>query len=212
MKEAALPASIAQDSESRARVVRAATKLFVRDGYKSTSMKAIAEQLGISPPALYWHFSSKQKLYLAAMEGLLNTFVDYVAEQITADEPREQLRQFVVGHVRWKLEQRDAAGTYTSSLGMRDIVHELPEEQQSILIESQRRHLDRIRKILSAGLETGLFRVDDIMVTAFAIVTMCEYVVSWYDPNGALTTAEIADKYAELAVAMVTGASASPPG
>lgn len=197
--------TIAQDSESRARVVSAATALFVRDGYKGTSMKAIADQLGISPPALYWHFPSKQDLYLAAMESLLDAFVEYVGGQVTADDPRIQLRQFVAGHVTWKLEQRDAAGAYTSSLGMRDIVHELPEAHQSILIERQRRHLDRLRSILAAGVKAGEFHIDDVNVTGFAIVTMCEYVVAWYDPHGTLSPAQLAEKYADLAEAMVTG-------
>jgi TetR/AcrR family transcriptional regulator, cholesterol catabolism regulator len=198
-------AAIAQDSESRTRVVSAATALFVRDGFKATSMKAIADQLGISPPALYWHFNSKQELYLAAMEGLLDAFVDYVASQVVADDPRTQLRQFVGGHVTWKLEQRDAAGAYTSSLGMRDIVHELPEDHQSILIERQRRHLNRLRGILTAGAEAGDFNIEDVNVTGFAIVTMCEYVVAWYDPAGTYPPAQIAEKYADLAEAMVTG-------
>lgn len=196
--------SITQDSESRARVVSAATALFVRDGYKATSMKAIASQLGISPPALYWHFDSKQELYLAAMESLLDAFVDYVAAQVTASEPRAQLRQFVSGHVTWKLEQRDAAGAYTSSIGMRDIVHELPEEHQKVLIERQRRHLDRLRLILLAGADAGTFAVEDVRVTAFAILTMCEYVVSWYDPDGVLKPDEIARQYSDLAESMVT--------
>jgi len=205
---------IAQDSASRTRVVSAATALFVRDGFKSTSMKAIAQQLGISPPALYWHFSSKQELYLAAMEALLDDFVGFVADQVTAEEPREQLRQFVTGHVTWKLEQRDAAGAYTSSLGMRDIVHELPADHQSVLIERQRRHLDKLRGILSAGAKDGAFAIEDVNITGFAIVTMCEYVVAWYDPLGPLSPAQIASKYADLAVSMVTGPAtpeARPP-
>lgn len=170
-------------------------------------MKAIAQQLGISPPALYWHFPSKQELYLAAMEGLLDTFVDFVAAQVTSDDPRTQLRQFVSGHVMWKLEQRDAAGAYTSSLGMRDIVHELPEDHQSILIERQRRHLDKLRGILNAGMKSSDFTIDDVNVTGFAIVTMCEYVVAWYDPEGAFTPAQIAAKYADLAESMAIGSA-----
>lgn len=205
--------AIAQDSASRARLISAATALFVREGYKGTSMKAIADQLGISPPALYWHFPSKQDLYLAAMESLLDTFVEYVSAQVTAEDPRTQLRQFVAGHVTWKLEQRDAAGAYTSSLGMRDIVHELPEGHRSILIERQRRHLDRLRSILAAGVKAGDFHIDDVVVTGFAIVTMCEYVVAWYDPHGTLSPEQLAEKYADLAESMVTGSIKKPaPG
>ena len=201
--------AIVQDSESRARVVQAATALFVRDGYKATSMKAIATQLGISPPALYWHFPSKQDLFLASMEALLDTFVDYVAGQVTADQPRERLREFVIAHVTWKLEQRDEAGAYTTSLGMRDIVHELPEEHQEALIVPQRRHLDLLRGILREGSKAGQFNVQNVRVTAFAIITMCEYVVSWFDPAGEFSPRQIADVYANLAEAMVTNSGPS---
>ena len=145
------------------------------------------------------------------MESLLDEFVEFVGAQVTSEQPHDQLRQFVIGHVTWKLEQRDAAGAYTSSLGMRDIVHELPEDHQSILIERQRRHLDRLRQILTTGMKAGEFTIDEINVTAFAIVTMCEYVVAWYSPDGAFSPAEIAEKYADLAQSMVTGPTPHKP-
>jgi AcrR family transcriptional regulator len=198
-----------RDSEARARVVQAATRLFVRDGFKATSMKAIADQVGISPPALYWHFASKQDLYLASMEELLGRFVQNVSEQVTGSTPTEQLRQYVSAHVMWKLEQRDEAGAYTSSLGMRDIVHGLPPDHQRILIEWQRDHLERLRGILHDGVDSGEFHMDDVKVTTFAILTMCEYVVAWYDPTARLRPSQIAKQYSDLAVAMAMASGIS---
>lgn len=205
-----LVTTVAQDSESRGRVVAAATALFLRDGFRATSMKAIAKELGVSPAALYWHFPSKQDLYLASMEALLDTFVQFVADQVTAPDPPAQLRQFVTAHVVWKLRQSDVAGAYTTSLGMRDLVHGVPEAHRSILIERQRRHLDLLRRILNDGSATGDFQIEDVIVTGFALVTMCEYVVAWYDPAGPLEPEQIAAEYANLAEAMVSR-EASPP-
>lgn len=206
-------ATTEHDSEARTRVVQAATRLFVRDGYKATSMKAIADQVGISPPALYWHFASKQDLYLASMEELLGAFVQSVADQVTGTTPTERLRQFVAAHVMWKLEQRDEAGAYTSSLGMRDIVHGLPADHQRILIDRQRDHLERLRTILHEGVDAGEFKIEDINVTSFALLTMCEYVVAWYDPKARLRPSQIAKQYSDLALAMATGTqAATTPG
>jgi TetR/AcrR family transcriptional regulator, cholesterol catabolism regulator len=188
---------------SRERIIEAATALFVRDGYKTTSLKAIASEVGISPPALYWHFNSKQHLFLASMEHLLQSFIDSVETSLTETEPIPLLRQFVAAHVRWKLEQREAAGTYTSSLGMRDIVHSLPPAHRRSLVAKQRRHLDRLRGILDDGVASGVFQIPDVRVTAFAIITLCEYVQSWYDPTGELSPQDVADRYVDLVLGMV---------
>lgn len=191
------------DGASRDRILEAATQLFVQDGYKSTSVKAIAGQVGITPPALYWHFSSKQDLFLAAMEGLLDSFVLSVHDSVTAEDPTEKLRQFVKAHVLWKLEQSDASGAYTSSIGMRDLVHSLPAKHRRALVAKQRRHLNLLRGILQDGTRIGVFSVADSRITAFAIITMCEYVQSWYDPEGELSAEDVGDCFSELVLSMV---------
>lgn len=49
-------------AETRERIVRAALKHFVDQGYKETSIKDIAEEAGISLGAMYNHFLSKEEL------------------------------------------------------------------------------------------------------------------------------------------------------
>jgi AcrR family transcriptional regulator len=186
------------------RLIEVATSLFVRDGYKATSLKAIADELGISPPAVYWHFKSKRELFIASMTALLDDFVTSVADQVTANEPIERLQQFVAAHVMWKLQRRDAAGAYTASLGMRDIVHSLPSGTQRVLISKQRAHLKLLRGILEDGVASGVFDVEDIRTTSFALITMCEYVVTWYDPDGEFDPEQLTELYVNLAVKMVT--------
>lgn len=201
-------ASLAGDS--RQRIIEAATTLFVREGYRATSVKAIARDVGISPPALYWHFESKQHLFLASMEHLLKSFIESVESQLTATDPPALLRQLVGAHVRWKLEQREAAGAYTMALGMRDMVHALSPKHRRSLMATQRRYLDRLRVILDSGVGDGSFEIADTRVTAFAIITLCEYVQSWYDPTGELSPEDVAERYGELVLGMVHAPSPAP--
>ncbi|MGV9864087.1 TetR/AcrR family transcriptional regulator [Rhodococcus koreensis] len=210
MTKLALPSDVDADpvatdeaSSSKKRIIEAATQLFVQVGYKGASLKAIAEAVGISPPALYWHFASKQELYLASMGSLLDQFVVSVSSKVTATDPRERLAQFVTAHVIWKLDQSEAAGTYTSSFGMRDLVHSLPPKHRLALINKQRQHLGLLRGILESGSRAGYFDIDDLRVTAFSILTMCEHVQSWFDPQGDLSPADVARYYASSVAKMV---------
>lgn len=56
---------------TRARVLDAARDLFVERGYAGTSVRDIAEHLGMTKGALYYHFSSKEDLLYALVEPLL---------------------------------------------------------------------------------------------------------------------------------------------
>lgn len=191
------------DPTSRARILAAATHLFVADGYRSTSMKSIATEVGISPPALYWHFPSKQDLFLASMEGLLDDFIESVERSLTGTRPVELVAQFTRAHVLWRLQQNSAAVAYSSTVGVRDLVHTLPPTFRQSLVAKQRQHLDRLRRILTEGVDDGTFRITDMRLTSFAIITMCDYAHTWFDPAGEWSPADVAERYVALTLAMI---------
>ena len=61
------PSRAADAAATRARIVAAAGELFIRDGYASTSMRAIAAQAGVSLPTVHLH-GPKHALLIAAFE------------------------------------------------------------------------------------------------------------------------------------------------
>jgi AcrR family transcriptional regulator len=68
----------APPSGTRARALSTALELFSRDGYDAVSMRAIAEELGVTKAALYHHITSKEEIarelvgsYLAAIEEIV---------------------------------------------------------------------------------------------------------------------------------------------
>lgn len=54
-------------SETRAEAQRVALALFTSKGYEATSLREIAEQLGISKASLYYHFPSKEDIVRSAI-------------------------------------------------------------------------------------------------------------------------------------------------
>jgi len=61
------PLREAEAAATRTRIVEAAARLFVRDGYVATSMKAIATEAGVSVPTAHLH-GPKHALLIAAFE------------------------------------------------------------------------------------------------------------------------------------------------
>lgn len=62
-----------RSEETRSRILEAALKLFSSRGYNKASVDEICTEAGISKGAFYHHFESKQALFLALLDGWLQT-------------------------------------------------------------------------------------------------------------------------------------------
>jgi AcrR family transcriptional regulator len=56
------------DEHVRTRLLNAAVRVFDRKGYAAASVREVAEMAGVTKPALYYHFGSKEGLLLAILE------------------------------------------------------------------------------------------------------------------------------------------------
>ena len=52
----------------RAHIQRVALELFIEEGYDKTSLREIAEQLGVTKAALYYHFTTKDDIVNSLIE------------------------------------------------------------------------------------------------------------------------------------------------
>jgi len=73
------PASTIPKIDTRERILDVALELFVAQGYDKTSLREIAEQLGVTKAALYYHFASKDDILLA-LHGRLHELLRETTE------------------------------------------------------------------------------------------------------------------------------------
>jgi AcrR family transcriptional regulator len=191
------------DVDTRDRILAVATTLFYRQGYGGTSMNSIAAELNISGPALYWHFKSKQELCFEAVKAELDRFVSGLRPASREPGPAAQLSAFVGAYVELKLRQSETLETPGASGVYRQLRDSLTQAQRETLDGLQRQVVKQLRSILRRGQKAGDFEFEDLTVTTFAIITLCEYVFSWFDPDGPLSIAEVGDDYRGLVLAMV---------
>jgi AcrR family transcriptional regulator len=89
-------------TDTRSRVQKVALELFAEQGYDKTSLREIAERLGVTKAALYYHFKSKEDIvhsftddYFAEIDGI----VDWAKDQPPTDATRHEVLDRYVGIV-----------------------------------------------------------------------------------------------------------------
>lgn len=81
--------------QSRSRILASARALFAERGYAGTSMRDIAESLGFTKAALYYHFPGKAEILVALVEPTLQD-LDAIAARAEGGRAREDsLRAFI---------------------------------------------------------------------------------------------------------------------
>ena len=58
--------------DTRDRILEVALDLFIEEGYEKVSLREVAERVGVTKAALYYHFSSKEEILKALVEPLLS--------------------------------------------------------------------------------------------------------------------------------------------
>src|SRR5215469_16170256 len=70
--------------DTRARIQQVALELFAEQGYERTSLREIAERLGVTKAALYYHFKSKEDIVRSFTEdhfARLDAVIDWARQQ-----------------------------------------------------------------------------------------------------------------------------------
>ncbi len=81
-------------AETRMQILRAAEKLFADTGYEATTFAAIADELGIHQPGIFYYFPDKQSLYRAMLDHVLAHATDAALEVIQDETQSPEMRLF----------------------------------------------------------------------------------------------------------------------
>lgn len=90
--------------DTRARIQEIALELFTEQGYEATSLREIAEALGVTKAALYYHFKTKEDIVAGMMIDRIAT-LDVIIEELRAHDT-------VTSEVRRAAIVRYAEGAY----------------------------------------------------------------------------------------------------
>jgi AcrR family transcriptional regulator len=89
-------------SDTRQRIQEVARELFLQQGVQRTSLQDIADRLGITKPALYYHFPSREELVRSIVMPLIDEGERFVDDQESRRgiDARELLEGYFDFHYR----------------------------------------------------------------------------------------------------------------
>jgi AcrR family transcriptional regulator len=91
--------------DTRERILETALDLFIERGYEKTSLREIAERIGVTKPALYYHFASKEEILETLFEPIF-TGQKLAAEFLSSKPSLEDWGKILASLVAWALSQR----------------------------------------------------------------------------------------------------------
>ncbi|MFP4345535.1 MAG: TetR/AcrR family transcriptional regulator [Anaerolineales bacterium] len=177
--------SIQQRSEETYhRILEAAGRSFAQQGYDATGVAEICRKAGVSKGAFYYHFSSKQALFLE----LLDRWLDEIDEELTALGAEAETVPEALLAMAHALQQvfRDATGRLPILLEFWRKAQRDPEIWEAT-IEPYRRYQERFAALISTGVAEGSLRPVDSRLAARTLVSLAVGLVlqGTLNPEGA---------------------------
>jgi AcrR family transcriptional regulator len=142
-----------QPADTRSRIQQVALELFVEQGYEKTSLREIAERLGVTKAALYYHFKTKEDIVASTVHDYLHQIdliVEWGKEQPrTLETRREIVKQYAdavaSGGRSMRFFQQNPAQGKALGEGFRDRMRSLFE----LVTDKDSPMTDQIRALLA---------------------------------------------------------------
>lgn len=163
----------------KTRMLKAAAQCFNQKGYSGTSLRDVADLLGLTDAALYYYVRNKEEL----------VYLCYVR---AADLGREALDQawtdgengmdIILRYFRYHIEMM--VGERGPIAIMSEIPSLQPDHRDEVL-ELSRRHSKNFEAVLEAGIKDGSVAPCNVRMTGNAIMGSINWIPKWFhgDPE-----------------------------
>ena len=141
-------------SDSRSRLIDAATKAFIEDGYRA-SVEQIATRAGVARQTLYNHFTSKDDLFREVITHVTAALLITLDDSIL--QLRERLLRFGIAF-RSKTLSAEGLGFYRALLAE---AARQPKITTDFYNTGPARTAARLREVIAAAMAQGEMRNDD---------------------------------------------------
>ena len=187
------PEAVAPDS--RQMILETAARLFRRDGYAATTLRAIAADCDMKAGSIYYHFASKDVIVAEVLDIGVRRVFDAVKQAVDALPPgtglADTLRCAIETHLRALLLAHDFTSANIRILGQ--VPLPVREAHRAL-----RRRYERYWVTLLSGLrQRGDIRAtSDLNRTVFFLFGAMNWATEWYDERKsplAVVAGELAD-------------------
>lgn len=165
---------------SKDKIKKASLSLFVRRGYYGTSMRDIAEAVGITKATLYSHYSGKDELFLDVFEDVAQSHGKLFKQLLQASKSTE-----ISDLLRYNFEEyilyfyRNPEIYSFSNQSLFHIPSELRERIHPIYVNLEKPYRKRLEEIFIEGMEQGIIRKGNPEKRVWSFKAKRDGVLGW---------------------------------
>ena len=154
--------------ETYNKILSAAHRLFVKQGYTATSMRQVAQAAGIGKATIYHHFPEKQSIVMALLQRNITRMEESLQLVRAESHPRGRIQVAAEASVDFLFESADI---------LQIVRREIPGGRDQMLDSFARffqEYMALLADAVQRGIEQGLFRPVDPVNTARVLMTMIQ--------------------------------------
>ena len=155
-----------KDNPKKQIITQVAQIIFSKNGLLKTTVDEIAKAARMGKASLYHYFQSKEEIFKEVVEQENRFLKEKIREAVNRENtPQKKMKIYILK----KMEYLNELANIHSAL--KDDYLENYAFIEKIREKNSREELFTIREILQDGEDNGIFEIDDIELTAFAITS-----------------------------------------
>jgi AcrR family transcriptional regulator len=177
-------------------VIRSAAELFKEKGYAASSMRDLAQKLGIEAASLYSHIKSKEEILQTLCFDLAAEFRTSLNAVEKQDVPAsKKLTLGIIGHVNVMAKDLTSAAVF-----MNEHRHlSQPFLRDFLLLRIN--YINRFKKIIEEGVQNSEFKKDiDTKLSVMTLFSSLNWMPTWYSPDGSIEPTQLGQQLADMLV------------
>lgn len=165
------PAASDRVAGRKSELVRTVYSVMARDGVHRVPLQQIADEAGVSKGLLLYHFDTKNAMVLAAMDWVLDATAQRIRHKIDLVEHPQDLLSAVLDAIWVDPEaNRDFFRFYLDG-----VEHQARSPEFAEFGGRGRRVIETLyRDVITRGIASGVFRVDDVAAAALEMRAVIE--------------------------------------
>lgn len=161
-----------KDSPTRQRIVREATAVFLRKGYRAATVSEIMASLNVSKASFYYYFENKKDLYFKCLDNIFQEVFRGALDGIRREEDTIQ---------RLKLRWSATRAFFPEMITILQLIREsLRDEDEGHRLQAaailRRSLVEPLAGDVEKGVREGLFRPVRSEIIPYALVSLMEIV------------------------------------